>query len=129
MPISIRSINENLSFFCKIDFLFLDKPWVDCQFHDLECLVIKKPDEIENEMKDPPKNYDEEIFNRIEGSMFGMALGDALGAHVEFRPRDYLRDKPVEDLQGGGTWGLQKGQVRLFHYFIGIELRRNVSIF
>jgi hypothetical protein len=53
-----------------------------------------------------------------------MALGDALGAHVEFRPHAYLKAHPVKDLEGGGTWGLEKGQVILhFHlsklkYFI-----------
>ncbi len=98
--------------------LFLDKHWLDCQYHDFEHLSIKKPDEIENEMKDPPDDYDKNILDRIHGSMIGMALGDALGAHVEFRPRDYLREHPVNDLQGGGTWGLQKGQVYYFHRFI-----------
>ncbi|CAF3116268.1 unnamed protein product [Rotaria sp. Silwood2] len=39
-----------------------------------------------------------------------MTLGDALGAHVEFRPRDYLIANPVIDLESGGTWGLSKGQ-------------------
>ncbi|CAF1079739.1 unnamed protein product [Rotaria sp. Silwood1] len=42
--------------------------------------------------------------------MFGLAMGDALGAHVEFRPHSYLLANPVKDLVGGGTWGLQKGQ-------------------
>ncbi|CAF4805776.1 unnamed protein product, partial [Rotaria sp. Silwood1] len=42
--------------------------------------------------------------------MFGLAMGDALGAHVEFRPNSYLVANPVQDLVGGGTWGLQKGQ-------------------
>ena len=88
-----------------------DKTWLDCQYHDLECTSIKKPDQIESEMEDPPVNYTEDILDRIQGSMFGMALGDALGAHVEFRPRGYLVENPVIDLQGGGTWGLQKGQV------------------
>jgi hypothetical protein len=45
----------------------------------------------------------------------GMALGDALGAHVEFRPHEYLLSNPVTDLEGGGTWGLKKGQVFYFH--------------
>jgi len=40
-----------------------------------------------------------------------MALGDAVGAHVEFRPQEYLAKNPVMDLRGGGTWGLKKGQV------------------
>jgi hypothetical protein len=44
-----------------------------------------------------------------------MALGDALGAHVEFRPRQYLLSNPVNDLEGGGTWGLRPGQVWCFH--------------
>ncbi|CAM5999506.1 unnamed protein product, partial [Sphagnum balticum] len=61
-------------------------------------------------MKDPPINYNEQILDRIQGSMIGLALGDTLGAHVEFRPRQYLVEHPVEDLQEGGTWGLQKGQ-------------------
>ncbi|CAF3463498.1 unnamed protein product [Rotaria sp. Silwood1] len=42
--------------------------------------------------------------------MFGLVVGDALGAHVEFRPHSYLVANPVRDLVGGGTWGLQQGQ-------------------
>ncbi|CAF3839632.1 unnamed protein product [Rotaria sp. Silwood1] len=61
-------------------------------------------------MKDPPSPIDEAMLDRIHGSMIGMALGDALGAHVEFRPRQYLVENPVVDLKGGGTWGLEKGQ-------------------
>lgn len=52
--------------------------------------------------------------NRISGSIFGLAIGDALGAHVEFRPHDFLVDNPVTDLGEDGTWGLSKGQVE-FH--------------
>ena len=43
-----------------------------------------------------------------------MALGDALGAHVEFRPHEYMIQNRVTDLVGGGTWGLKKGQVLSF---------------
>ena len=64
----------------------------------------------------PPNVIDDEILNRIAGSIIGMALGDALGAHVEFRPQAYLAANPVKDLQGGGTWGLKEGQVRLFYF-------------
>ena len=47
---------------------------------------------------------------RIVGSLLGMAVGDALGASVEFRPREYLLQHPVTDMAGGGTWSLQAGQ-------------------
>ncbi|CAF0771144.1 unnamed protein product [Didymodactylos carnosus] len=50
------------------------------------------------------------VNSKMCGSMFGMAIGDALGAHVESRPHSYLVEHPVRDLQGGGTWGLEKGQ-------------------
>jgi ADP-ribosyl-[dinitrogen reductase] hydrolase len=62
-------------------------------------------------MKDPPEKIDRDVLNRIHGSMIGMALGDALGAFVEFRPHKYMVDNPVTTLKGGGTWGLKKGQV------------------
>ncbi|CAF2653033.1 unnamed protein product [Rotaria sp. Silwood2] len=62
-------------------------------------------------MDDPPNAVDNKIMDRIHGSMIGMALGDAVGAHVEFRPRNFLVEHPVTDLTGGGTWGLKKGQV------------------
>jgi ADP-ribosyl-[dinitrogen reductase] hydrolase len=66
-------------------------------------------------MEDPPGKIDEKILDRVQGSIIGMALGDALGAHVEFRPHQYMIKNPVTDLKGGGTWGLEKGQVLLFH--------------
>ncbi|CAF4587056.1 unnamed protein product, partial [Rotaria sp. Silwood1] len=69
-----------------------------------------KPDEFENELTDPPVPIPEEIFDRVHGSMAGTALGDALGAHVEFKPQPALIANPVKDLEGGGTWGLEKGQ-------------------
>ena len=69
-------------------------------------------------MDEPRGPIDEEILNRIQGSMIGMALGDALGAHVEFRPHDYLVSHPVTDLGEGGTWGLSKGQVRCYFLFL-----------
>ena len=65
-------------------------------------------------MREPPEYVNEDgALEKIQGSMIGMALGDALGAHVEFRPREYLLANPVTDLQGGGTWSLRKGQVKL----------------
>jgi ADP-ribosyl-[dinitrogen reductase] hydrolase len=72
-------------------------------------------------MGHPPKPIDEKLLDHIRGSMIGLAIGDALGAHVEFRPRQYLLDHPVTDLQAGGTWGLVKGQVF-------IKLRLNILL-
>lgn len=85
--------------------------WLNPQYHDKDCVKIKKPNELESTMGHPPKPIDENLLDRIRGSMIGLAIGDALGAHVEFRPRQYLLDHPVTDLQAGGTWGLVKGQV------------------
>jgi len=67
---------------------------------------------------DPPGPIDERILDKIQGSLIGLALGDALGAHVEFRPREYLLANPVNDLKGGGTWGLKQGQVLCLHHVL-----------
>lgn len=81
--------------------------WLDPEFDDAEQKKIVKPDKIK--LKRPPHTSDE--IDRIKGSMLGLALGDALGANVEFRPHQYLIEHPVSDLKGGGTWGLDAGQV------------------
>ncbi|CAF1546975.1 unnamed protein product [Rotaria sp. Silwood1] len=96
-----------------------DKNWLNLQWYnsdtsnkgeEVESHPIKKPNDLENEMEDPSGNIDQDLLDRIQGSIIGMALGDALGAHVEFRPYSYMKANPVKDLEGGGTWGLQKGQ-------------------
>ena len=102
--------------FClNVECFCLDKPWLDLQYHGSKNSAIKKPDELEREMEKPPSPVDKDVLNRIQGSMVGMAIGDALGAHVEFRPRQYMIQNPVTDLGSGGTWGLKKGQVLLLH--------------
>ena len=95
----------------------LEKQWLDLQFHDADRQLIKKPDElsIDPEKDYPPSKIEEKILDQIRGSLFGLAIGDSLGAHVEFRPYDYLQANPVKELQGGGTWGLEKGQVKRFY--------------
>ncbi|CAF1281269.1 unnamed protein product [Adineta steineri] len=84
--------------------------WFECQYHADDNQLIKKPDELERNIQDPPPKFNSDVMKRIQGSIIGMSLGDALGAHVEFRPRKFLLEHPVEDLEGGGTWGLEKGQ-------------------
>ncbi|CAF3700936.1 unnamed protein product [Rotaria sp. Silwood1] len=56
------------------------------------------------------QSSDPKITDRLKGSLLGLAVGDALGASVEFRPRQYLVDHPIANMQSGGTWGLQAGQ-------------------
>ncbi len=48
------------------------------------------------------------LRDRVLGCLLGLALGDCVGAAVEFKPRGSFA--PVTDLRGGGTWGLQAGQ-------------------
>lgn len=57
-----------------------------------------------------PQSLDPTNIDRFTGSLLGMAIGDALGASVEFRPKQYLVDHPVKNMQSGGTWGLKAGQ-------------------
>ena len=63
----------------------------------------------------PDKKWvDPQLLDKVQGSMIGMAIGDALGAHVEFRPYEYVKANPVTKMEGGGTWGLKEGQVVKF---------------
>ncbi|CAF1353634.1 unnamed protein product, partial [Didymodactylos carnosus] len=66
--------------------------------HEIQC--PKSPQEKNNQID----------VDKFKGSLLGLAVGDALGAHVEFRPYSYLQDNPVSDLVGGGTWGLEAGK-------------------
>ena len=59
---------------------------------------------------DTKTTRNEEVLKRFQGSLVGLAIGDALGASVEFRPHDYMLEHPVNDMCGGGTWGLDKGK-------------------
>ncbi|CAF1078048.1 unnamed protein product [Rotaria sp. Silwood1] len=112
MSIGLSNIFGRLIIGYLGDQKWVKKPWFKCQFHDANETSIKKPDEFGITEKDyaPLLNINDVVVDRIQGSLFGLAVGDALGAHVEFRPHDYLVDNPVKDLVGGGTWGLARGQ-------------------
>lgn len=45
---------------------------------------------------------------RYRGALLGLAVADAVGAAVEFMPRNSF--PPVTDLTGGGPWQLEPGQ-------------------
>ncbi|MCX7995503.1 MAG: ADP-ribosylglycohydrolase family protein [candidate division WOR-3 bacterium] len=45
----------------------------------------------------------------IKSVLFGVAVGDALGVPVEFKSREELRNNPVTDMIGYGTYNLPPG--------------------
>jgi ADP-ribosyl-[dinitrogen reductase] hydrolase len=49
-----------------------------------------------------------ELRSRYLGCLCGLAVGDAVGTTVEFKPRGSFA--PVTDLNGGGPFGLRAGQ-------------------
>ncbi|NNJ25446.1 ADP-ribosylglycohydrolase family protein [Alienimonas chondri] len=46
--------------------------------------------------------------DRFRGCLLGLAVGDAVGTTVEFKPRGSF--EPVTDMTGGGPFGLEPGQ-------------------
>ena len=50
------------------------------------------------------------LRERVLGSLLGLAIGDAVGTTVEFMPPGSF--EKVTDMQGGGKFSLQPGQVR-----------------
>src|SRR5687767_7827764 len=45
----------------------------------------------------------------IKDALFGLATGDALGVPVEFKSRATIRQQPVTDMIGYGTYNLPAG--------------------
>ena len=54
-----------------------------------------------------PGDWVEQI-ERYRGCLLGLATGDALGTPLEFSSRGSFA--PVDEMMGGGPWGLQPGQ-------------------
>ncbi|CAF0767584.1 unnamed protein product [Adineta steineri] len=78
--------------------------------------MVTRIHELDKELTYPPQEkVQKDILDRVLGSLQGLAMGDALGAHVEFRPYHFLEKNPVQDLHSGGTWGLNKGEVTSTH--------------
>src|SRR5689334_24742343 len=55
-----------------------------------------------------PTPVDGRRRDRLRGMLFGLAIGDALGAAVEFMP--YGTFEPVTDFRGGGPHHLAPGE-------------------
>jgi len=53
------------------------------------------------------ENTSDDIFDRAAASLLGLAIGDALGAPVEFKRRDTF--EPVTDMRSGGYFKLPAG--------------------
>lgn len=54
------------------------------------------------------------IKDRIKGSLYAFAMGDAMGATTEFMTKDQIKvlfPKGLKDIVGGGWLGLPKGEV------------------
>lgn len=47
--------------------------------------------------------------SQLKGAILGLAVGDALGVPAEFRSRSSMDEKPVKDMNGGGTHGQLAG--------------------
>ena len=48
-------------------------------------------------------------MNKAQDILLGLAIGDALGVPVEFKPRSYFEQYPVTDMQGYGTHNQKHG--------------------
>lgn len=48
------------------------------------------------------------FISKSKACFLGLAIGDAVGASVEFLPRGHF--KPLTDMQGGGKFQIEKGQ-------------------
>ena len=49
-----------------------------------------------------------ELIDRYQGCLLGLAVGDALGTTLEFKPRGSF--EPIDDMVGGGCFDLEPGQ-------------------
>lgn len=49
-----------------------------------------------------------EPIERYRGSLSGLAIGDALGTALEFKPQGSF--SPINDMIGGGSFNLRPGQ-------------------
>ena len=53
-------------------------------------------------------SHDEAALDRARGALLGLAVGDALGTTLEFKPKD--RYQPLTTIVGGGPFSLKPGE-------------------
>ncbi len=56
-----------------------------------------------------PNNREVSMKQKIYNALYGAIVADALGVPVEFLPRETLKENPVTDMIGFGTYDLPKG--------------------
>src|SRR5215472_13688229 len=61
-----------------------------------------------DELKRPAQQTTEELRERYRGSLLGLAVGDAVGTTLEFRPAGSFT--PLDDMVGGGPFRLNPGE-------------------
>ncbi|MCM8526247.1 MAG: ADP-ribosylglycohydrolase family protein, partial [Lentisphaeraceae bacterium] len=74
-----------------------------CLFSDADLQIYQ------NLLNADPFACNLEINDRILGSLYGAAVGDALGVPFEFITRDQLQDSPVTGMRGHGTHNQSAG--------------------
>ena len=53
-----------------------------------------------------------ELLSKVEGAIFGVAIGDALGATNEFKTKEQIeRVGKVTEIIGGGWLNLEPGEI------------------
>src|SRR5688572_8171418 len=49
------------------------------------------------------------MIEKVKACFLGLAVGDALGVPVEFRSRGFLKENPVREMLGYGSWNQPPG--------------------
>ncbi|MGJ8539711.1 ADP-ribosylglycohydrolase family protein [Heyndrickxia coagulans] len=52
------------------------------------------------------------MLDKIEGGLFGLAVGDALGGTTEFMSEREIKERygRINEIIGGGCWNLKPGE-------------------
>ena len=67
-----------------------------------------RPDKGTHAFTQDDQAHERQLRDRYRGCLLGLAVGDALGTTLEFRPPDSF--EPIEDMVGGGPFRLEPGQ-------------------